>query len=288
MEPAEFVYLNGDLVDAKEAQISIYDIGITHGVGLFETMRLVNGKVFRQEDHISRLFNSAAKLQMSISQSPEEISKAIDSLCQANNLQNRSARMKLTITPGNIRDITEDSQPINSIIISALADAVSRDGQVPDAMPVIITPYRINDDEPGAGHKTLNYFNRLHMLQQAHMQGFGEAICFSVRGFLCGGCLSNIFLVSDGKVVTPSLTNAIVPGVTRKVVLEICNELGIETVEEEVKSQRLGESQELFLTNSSMGIVPVGNIGDHKLGDGKAGEITKKILTEYNNKLSSL
>lgn len=288
MEQAEFVYLNGNLVDAKDAQISIYDIGITHGVGLFETMRLVKGKVFRLDDHISRLFNSAAKLQMNISQTPDEIRDAIASLCQANNLQNSNARMKLTITPGNIREVTEDSTPVNSIIISALADNVSRQGQIPDAMPVIITQYRINDDEPGAGHKTLNYFNRLHMLQQAHVQGYGEAICFSVRGFLCGGCLSNIFLVSGDKVITPALTNAIVPGITRKAVLDICKELEIETTEEEVKSQTLMNTQEIFLTNSSMGIVPVSNIGEHKLGDGKTGKVTQKIIAEYNKILSSL
>ena len=280
MEATEFVFLNGQLADAGQAAISIYDTSVMHGIGLFESMRAYSGRIFRLEDHLDRLFSSAAQLKLNITQSRDEISQAITALLEANNLSQKDARMRLTVTPGNLRDISEDSPPKNSIIITAAAMPAQPDIKA-NAMPVIISSYRLNSEEPTAGHKTLNYFNRLTILQQAHAEGFGEAICFSVKGFLCGGCLNNIFLVKDGKLITPALTKPVIPGITRKVVLEIARKAGIQTDEHDVTSQELMAADELFLTGSSQGIIAAGNIGAHKIGEGVAGVITSRIMEKY-------
>ncbi len=281
MEATEFVFLNNCLTDANNANISIYDTAVMHGIGLFETMRIFNGRVFRIEDHLDRIFRSAEVLSMNINVAREEIVTAIESLIEANNLSEKDGRLKLTITPGNIREVSDSGLPSNSVIITASPIAIQR-ATPPSVLSTIITQYRVNDDEPGAGHKTLNYFNRLTMLQQAHREGYGEALCFSVRGYLCGGCLSNIFLVKAGKIYTPALTRAIVPGITRKTVIELAGDALIEVKEENISSQILMEADEIFLTNSSMGIVPVGNIGNHKVGTGDTGVITGKIIELFN------
>ncbi len=284
LEAMEFVFLNNCLIDANNAQISIYDTAVMHGIGLFETMRLCNGRVFRLEDHLDRLYRSAEILAMNITVARDELVKAIELLIEANNLGNKDGRLKLTITPGNIREVSDSGLPNNSVIITASPYPSDRP-QAPSVLSTIITQYRINDDEPGAGHKTLNYFNRLTMLQQAHREGYGEALCFSVRGLLCGGCLSNIFLVKSGQLITPALSRAIVPGITRKTVIELAGDALITVKEENISSQLLMEADEIFLTNTSMGIVPVGNIGNHKVGDGDIGVITGKIIEKYQEEI---
>ena len=285
MEATEFVFLNDQLVDANKATISIFDTSVMHGVGLFESMRAYNGKIFRLEDHLDRLLSSASQLKLNITQSRAEITNAIVSLLEANNLSAKDARLRLTITPGSLREVTEDGPPKNSIIITASAMPIQR-GQKIAAMPVIISSYRLNSEEPTSGHKTLNYFNRLTILQQAHVEGFGEALCFSVKGFLCGGCLNNIFLVKDGKLITPALTKPVIPGITRKVVLEIARKSGIKTDEHDITSQELMEADEIFLTGSSQGIIPASNIGGHKIGEGDTGVITSKIIDKYQELVS--
>ncbi len=279
MQPSEFVYLNHTLVNANEASISIYDTSVLHGIGLFETMRSYNGKIFRLKDHLSRIAGSVSRLGMNVKVDQQELTTAIECLLEANNLSRSSARLKLTITPGSIRDLGQTSAG-GTIIITASSDQV-QNNNVPSAMPVIITMYRINDDEPTAGHKTLNYFNRLTMLQQAHREGYGEALPFSVRGNLCGGCLSNVFLVKDGRLLTPATGGAIIPGITRKAVLEIASELAIPVQECDLGSAELMEADELFLTGTSIGIVPVSNIGKHQIGAGTCGELTRKIFTRH-------
>ncbi len=281
MEANEFVFLNNQLVNADNASISIYDTSVMHGIGLFESMRAYSGKLFRMKDHLDRLFNSASILKLNITQSREDIVKGIESLLEANNLIEKDARMRLTVTPGNMREATEDGPPDNSIIITAAAMPAQTD-QKKNMMPVIISSYRLNSEEPTAGHKTLNYFNRLTILQQAHTEGFGEALCFSVKGFLCGGCLNNVFLVKDGKLITPALTKPVIPGITRKVVLEIARKAGIQTDEHDITSQELMAADEIFFTSSSQGIIATGNIGTHKIGEGAAGVITCKIMEKYD------
>ena len=182
MEATEFVFLNDQLVDAEKATLSIYDTSVMHGIGLFESMRAYKGVPFRLEDHLDRLLGSAAQLKLNITQTRAEITKAIESLLEANNLSGKDARIRLTVTPGSLRDVTEDAPPKNSMIITAAAMPTQPD-QKTAVMPVIISSYRLNSEEPTAGHKTLNYFNRLTILQQAHVEGYGEALCFSVKGF---------------------------------------------------------------------------------------------------------
>lgn len=280
MHASEFVYLNNTLVNADNAAISVYDTSVLHGIGLFETMRSIKGRVFRLDDHLTRLIRSVGSLGMNIKLDSNQLGTAINCLLEANNLTTLNARLKLTVTPGNIRDLGQESGNNGTIIITATADN-TRISEKPAVMPVIITMYRINDDEPTAGHKTLNYFNRLTMLQQAHREGFGEALAFSVRGNLCGGCLCNVFLVQDGKLLTPALGGPVMPGITRKTVLEIAKELNIPTQECQLGSAELMEADELFLTGTSLGIVPVGNIGKHKIGEGDCGDVTGKIFSKY-------
>ena len=189
----EYVFLNNALVNSDKAQISIHDAGLLHGVGLFETMRSYNGKVFRMQDHLDRLFHSAAILGITITNSKEEIIADTAELLQANKLLD--ARLRLTLTRGNIHNISPDHPPQSTLFITAVQLTAYPPELYRYGMTVIISPYKQNPDEPIAGHKTINYFNRLYALQQGQMKKAGEALWFTTTNRLAEGSVSNVFLV---------------------------------------------------------------------------------------------
>jgi len=284
----EQVFLNDCLVDADQAYISVYDTGILHGVGLFETMRSYAGKVFRLKDHLDRLYNSAKMLNLDIWQSRDDIASAIGELIEANELCDKDGRLRLTITRGNMRDVSEDKPPVSTMFITAGAMA----GYPPElyrvGMPVIISSYKQNPDDPTTGHKTLNFFARLIALQEAQQKKTGEALWFTTTNRLAEGCVSNVFVVHEDKLLTPPLDTPVLPGVVRRVVLELARDNGIECRQQELVIKDLLGASEVFLTNSIMELMPVRNIEAHKVGDEKPGPIYQKLHELYRRAIEEM
>ena len=278
---SEYIFLNHELIDADKARVSVHDAGLLHGVGLFETMRSYNSKVFRLNDHLDRLLRSAKKLNIHISQSPEELVNAVRTLLDANKLT--EARLRLTLTRGSIRqtDIPED-QPVESTLIITAAALTSYPPELYRfGMTVIISSYKQNPDDPIAGYKTINYFPRLLALQQAQQKNAGEALWFNTSNRLAEGCISNVFLVKDDTLLTPPLETPVLPGITRKVVLELADKNNIKCRQSELLIKDLLEASEVFLTNSIMQLMPVCRIEAHKVADEKPGPIYQKLHDLY-------
>ncbi|MBI9015851.1 MAG: aminotransferase class IV family protein [Phycisphaerae bacterium] len=280
-EMAEQVFINDKLVDADNAAISIFDSGLTHGAGLFETLRSYNGKVFRIDDHINNLFASAKKLGMQLSHSPENIKDAISQILKANELDN--ARIRLTITPGSFRNITKDSKLQSTLIITATAMTAYPDELYDAGMLVVIANQRQNPTDPTAGLQTLNNFPRLIALQEAQIKKAGEAIWFTPTNRLADACMSNVFLVHGDTVTTPPLDTPVFDGVARKVILEICREKGIECIERELGIQDITSASEMFLANTIMELMPVRQFEAHKFSD-EPGEVYKLLHACYRDK----
>ncbi len=280
MKNTEFVYLNDRLVDADKAMISIHDTGVLHGIGLFETMRSYNGKVFALEDHLDRLYNSAQALEMNITQTRASVTTAVNELLQANHLTDQ-ARLRLTVTPGSVRNVTEDNLPINTMFITATKFVSYPEELYATGMMTIITKYKQNPDEPGAGHKTLNYFPRLAALQQAQQNRAGEALWFTTTNRLAEGCISNVFIVLDGELLTPPVDTPVLPGIVRKIVIEAAGENNISVRERPIIIKELLGASEVFLTNSIMELMPVAKIENHQVHNGEPGPIYKKLHDLY-------
>jgi len=281
----EYVFLNDRLVNSDQAQISIYDAGLLHGIGLFETMRSYRGKVFRLEDHLSRLFNSAETLGIKISQDRSAITAAIYTLLEANNFQD--GRLRLTLTRGSIKEVSDDNPSPSVLFITAAAMQPYPQEFYRKGMTVTFCDYKQNPDDPTTSHKTLNFFARLLALQQAQAKHAGESLWFTPTNRLAEGCISNVFLVSDNTLVTPPLDTAILPGITRRVVLELARDNDIDLREGPLVINDVMKASEVFLTNSIMELMPVCRVERHAVGTEKPGPIYKKLHELYRESVEA-
>ncbi|MHC4122719.1 MAG: aminotransferase class IV [Planctomycetota bacterium] len=270
---AEKVFLNDKLVDIDKAGISISDSGFLYGVGLFETMRSHEGTVFALSDHLDRLFNSAKVLSINNSYEKDFIEKAIDELLAANKLT--EARLRLTLTGGPIS--SPDEVPKSTLLITATQLQPCPPEYYNNGALVVLCPYRQNVNDPTCGHKTINYFLRMHGLDFARQRRALEALWFTTDNRLAEGSISNVFIVKDSAVYTPKTNTPVLPGIARKYVCKLAGENSVELVEKDLGIDELLEADEVFLTNMIMKIMPVSRIEKHVVDKDGVGPITKRL-----------
>ena len=280
------VWLNGNFVERDAALISAFDAGIQHGVGLFETCAAYNGTVFRAEAHTGRLVESAQKLLLSDTLRVEPLAEALQKAVKHNELD--EARIRLTVTGGNLSlTAARRQQRVDpTIMIDVQPPTVYPDAFFEEGAMVTIAEGRLNPTSPMAGHKTLNYWPRIHALQHAAAAKAGEALWFTVTNHLAGGCVSNVFVVTDGMLVLPvargeeppdAVGPTVLPGITRAAILELCGLMDIEVRRCTLDIDRLLAADEVFLTNSSWGVLPVVAVEKTKIGSGAVGEMTGRL-----------
>jgi len=270
---AEKVFLNDSLIDVNEARVSATDSGLLYGAGLFETMRSRQGVVFRLDDHLDRLFASARALSISCSCEKAHIRAAIDRLLQANQLT--EARLRLTLTNGPLAQSEEQRQP--TLLITATAFRPYPPEYYQTGVLVVLCPFRQNATDPTCGHKTTSYYPRLLALNLAHQKRAAEALWFTTDNRLAEGCVSNIFLVKNSILQTPSLETPVLPGIARKTVRELARQQSLDLAEKDLFIGDLLEADEVFLTNVIMEVLPVVGVEQHTVGNGKVGAITGKL-----------
>jgi branched-subunit amino acid aminotransferase/4-amino-4-deoxychorismate lyase len=274
------VFLNGEIVDSSDAKVSVGDGGFLYGMGLFETMRAAGGKVFAFDDHLNRLFNSAGALLVRNSYSRERIAEAVEEVLAANGLS--EARLRLTLTGGAMGGEGEGTMLITATELSGYPEDYYEKG-----VRVVLTDYRQNPADPLAGHKVTSYASRLLALSEAHKKMAAEALWFTADNKLAEGCISNVFLVKDSVVYTPRVETPVLPGVARRHVLEFAKAEGIKAVENDLTIQELLAADEVFLTNVIMLVLPVVAVEAHTVGEGKVGEVSKRLLGCFNKLLST-
>ena len=275
------VFLNDKLLEAEDARISVADAGFLYGAGLFETMRAQNGTVFCLEDHLDRLLFSVAKLGFHMPQDRASLSTAIDSVLQANQLQ--EARLRLTISAGSVTAASDE--PVPSLLITATKLQAYPEEYYRDGVIVVLCPYRQNPADPAAGHKSTSYFSRMLALQQARSQKAAEALWFTTEGNLAEGCISNVFLVKDGKLFTPPLDTPVLPGVARATVCKIAQKNKLELVEQALRIDDLLGAHEVFISNVIMKVMPVVAIEKHTVGAGTVGPVTEDLKHSFNDEI---
>lgn len=276
----EQVFLNDGLVPIDEAKIAVDDSSFLYGIGLFETMRAVGGRVFRLDDHLNRLTASAAALSIQNSYPVDFIKEAIGRVLTANGLSD--ARMRLTLTNGPLR---AEGDRKSALLITAAPFVPYPKEYFDKGVRTIITDYRQNSKDPFAGHKTTCYGPRLAALREAHDKLASEAIWFTTENHLAEGCISNIFLVREGLLLTPPETTPVLPGIARKTVLEIAERENVKTEQRPLDINDLLAAEEIFLTNVVMTILPVIAVEAHNVAGAKPGPLTKRLTEKYEEQL---
>ena len=281
-----YVYLNGDFVPEEQAKISVLDRGFLYGDGVFETMRAYSGHVFMLDDHLSRLYGSINELGIPLKKDEESLKKAIERLMEINRLAD--AYIRITVSRGNhcgTLTFNDDFDPTTVIMAKALS-------QYPleyyvEGVRVILSEIRQNSFSPLSAHKSLSYFSYILAKEEARVKGAFEAILLNSEGEIAEGATSSVFVVKSNRVFTPPVSSHILPGITRKAVLDMSPQLGFEITEKEITKENFLTSDEVFLTNSIMEVVPVVSVDGHRVGDGTPGDVYKRVIDQYRNLVSA-
>ena len=275
---SEIVYLNGSLIPRNQASVSVLDYGFLYGFGLFETMRAYEGKVFQLNKHLNRLARSAETLGIAFPAIDWE--GAVMDTLSANNLGDARIRVTISIGEGGMVPDPATCEKPTVLILASPYTPYSRE-VYEKGFRAVISSIRRNSQSPLSRLKSANYLESMLARQEARKAGVDEAICLNEKGLLAEASMSNIFLVSDGILKTPGLESGILPGITRETVIEIASQSGIDTLEQDIKSEELFRAEEAFLTNSLMEIMPLTAINDKPIGAGKPGEITRRLIVAY-------
>ncbi len=264
----------GSLVPRDEALVSVLDHGFTVGDGVFETMKVVDRRVFALSRHLRRLDRSASVLGL-VAPSHEVIRDAIAEVLFANpQLLSGSARLRVTLTAGISPLGSDRGQASPTLVVAVMATKTW-----PDSTTVATVPWVRNERSAIAGAKTTSYAENVVALEYAHVRGASEAIFANTVGQLCEGTGSNIFVVVDGVALTPALGSGCLAGVTRELVLEWSD-----AREADLDLGVLQVADEIFLTSSTRDVHPVTRVDDREL---MAGPVTAAIREIFRLKSSA-
>jgi len=295
--PMAQVWLNGSFVEESEATVSIRDTGLLHAAGVFTTMRSYGGRVFRLGDHLRRLRESCEALFVPLPHKDDVLTRAAEEILERNGLQ--AARLRLTVTRG-----TSTQDPLHGLrldptvfLTTAPFEPYPEEYYQRGMTVVLLDEQKLNPYDLQAGHKTLNYFSRLAALREATRRGAGEALWFNVHNFLQSGSIANVFVVKAGVLITPPTAAdlrdpavaaataypkaAVLPGVTRGVVIEMAKAAGIEVRTASIDVNALLDADEVFLTNSVMGVMPVSHLERKAIGRDEPGAVTRQLAEDY-------
>jgi branched-chain amino acid aminotransferase len=262
------VWLNGSLVDEREARVSPFDHGLLVGDGVFETLRVYDGVPFAWRRHAERLTHSAHGLGLALPDR-SNLRVAADAVLHANEL--RDARLRITVTGGPSPLGSERGSEGPTVIIAAGALK-----PWPLTERVVTVPWSRNEHSATAGLKTISYADNVRALAVAHEAGAGEAIFCNTRNELCEATGSNLFVVDGGVVRTPPDDSGCLLGVTRALVLELCAELGVPAQEVALASDALHTADEAFLTSSTREVQGIARVDQHALS-AAPGPITRQL-----------
>jgi len=274
----EWASLNGRLMHAEEARISVFDAGFMQGVGLFETMRGYDGVVFRLDEHLSRLIRSAEAFDWTRLPDATDLRHNVTQTVRA--VADADAVVRLTVTTGSLR-AAEEAPPELTIVATAAPGAKYPAELYQKGVTVLLSDIRQSRTDPTVGHKTTSYLARLASLRAAHARGAFETLWFTNDHDVAEGAISSVFVVKQEQLLTPPLDTPVLPGITRATVIELAVDLGIPVKETPLSVDDLLEADEVFLTNSLMALMPVARIEREPVGNEKPGEVMRQLTEAY-------
>jgi branched-chain amino acid aminotransferase len=283
-QKADYVWFNGKLVRWEEAKVHVLTHAFNYGTAAFEGIRAYpyNGEmyIFRLKDHLERLQNSCKIYGFNLNYTLEQLIDACIELIKANKLHERTYIRPLVYVAGVGVGIGFSGQPTGVAIAAVPFDTYfSSDGGV---HAMVSSWRRISEESlpPSAkiaGHYANSVLAKMHALEN----GYGEAIMLDSKGNVSEGTGENIFIVKEKRLITPPLSSGILEGITRKTVIQLAQEEGMEVVEREVTRVELYTSEEAFFTGTAAEITPILSVDKKQIGNGKPGSITRKMIELY-------
>lgn len=274
------VYLNGKFVPKSEAKTSVYDHGFLYGDGVFEGIRAYNGKIFRLDEHLERMYDSAKAIDLKIPLSKEEMKKAIIETLRKNNLRDAYIRPIVSRGDGDLGLDPRKCPKPNVFIITQEWGAMYGDLYEKGLTAVTVGVRRNSPDALPPNIKSLNYLNNILAKIEANAKGGDEAIILDIHGNISEGSGDNIFVVKNNRILTPPTLNNL-RGITRTAAIELARKEGMEVLEINLGLFDIYTADEVFVTGTAAEIAPITKIDGRLIGDGKPGKITKKLMAAF-------
>ncbi|MBL7070903.1 MAG: aminotransferase class IV [Candidatus Omnitrophica bacterium] len=277
------VFVNGVMLDENNAKISVFDRGFLYGDAVIETMRSYSGIVFRLNDHIERLFSSMKSMKIRQGLSNKETEKIIYELLRLNKLKDASIRVTMSRGISKNRGFNISQNEAASAVITA-ANFLPRPAKFYDSgIKTDISRYRKSSRSLVTRFKVSNYLESIIARNEAVSRNSFETFFLNESGHICEGTVSNVFMVKGSRLMTPSVDCGILPGITRKAVLELSSFAGVGVEEGMFKDDILNECDEVFITNSLIEIIPVIEVDGIRIGSGRVGPVTRNIHKLYRD-----
>lgn len=281
------IFVNGKMVPAATGAIPPSDRGFTLGDGIFETMLALDGTVVRLAAHLARLADGAARVRLPMD--AETVRAAITQTLAANGLTAGAATVRLTLTRGtSARGLALPFQPQPTLVVLAGRYVPYPAELYRQGMRAVILRHRKNEFSAIAGVKSLNYLENILGKAEASDAGADEGIFLNTGGFLAEGCVSNLFWVREGALFTPAMACGLVPGIVRQTVLSLAAAAGIGVFEGKYNAPSLFESDEAFLTNTLMGIMPLTMVDGRRIGNSLPGATTRFLTARLTPQMPIL
>ena len=281
------IYINGTLFDKQDAKISVYDHGLLYGDGVFEGLRCYAGQVFRMREHLDRLWTSAAKIELTIPISAEEMEIAINSTLAANDI--RDGYIRLIVTRG-VGTLGLDPNKCDQAQVIIITDMITL---YPDEFYenglAIVTANTIRNHPRALDPqiKSLNYLNNILAKIEGLKAGCVEALMLNHEGEVAECTGDNVFMISKGVLYTPPLDAGSLRGITRGAVIDLAAKLNLPCREQALTRYDLWTAEECFLTGTAAEVIPCVEVDHRSVGSGQPGEMTKRFISRFREKVTT-
>ena len=281
------VYISGQLYDKADARISVFDHGLLYGDGVFEGLRAYSGRVFRLEEHIDRLFDSARAIHLAIPMTQVALAEAVAATLAANHLTDAYIRLVITRGAGSLGLDPKKTADPQVIIITDFISLYPKELYENGLKIVTAGTSRNHPAALNPRIKSLNYLNNILAKIEGANAGCLEALMLNHQGMVAECTGDNIFIVRRGELHTPSIDSGILEGITRDAVIELARGAGLTVGERAMDRHDLYTADECFLTGTAAEVIPVVEIDGRPIGTGHPGPITKDLLERFHELVRS-
>jgi branched-chain amino acid aminotransferase len=275
------IYIDGKFYSEANAKVSVFDHGLLYGDGIFEGIRFYNGRVFRLEEHLERLWNSARSICLEIPMTRREMTDALLETIRQNHLREGYVRLVVTRGVGNLGLNPEQCKNPSVIIIVAKIALYHEDFYRKGLSIVTVATRRSNPASLNPAVKSLNYLNNVMARIEANLSGADEALMLNDAGNVAECTADNVFIIKHSQIFTPPITAGALRGITRSLVFDIGAEFDIKVIEADFTRHDIFVADECFLTGTAAEIIPVVKADGRLIGNGKPGPITMRIIARF-------
>lgn len=275
------VYLDGEFVPAREARVSVFDHCLLYGDGVFEGIRLYQGCVFKLDEHLERMYDSARYIMLTIPVSLDEMREIVCETCRRNGLTDGYIRLAVTRGVGTLGLAPWQCPRPTVFCIAASIQLYPKELYERGLEIICAATRRTYIGAFNARAKSMNYLNNIMAKIEAHNAGVHEALMLDQSGFVIEATGDNVFLVKRGRLTTPPTYQGNLRGITRDCILEIARALEFEVAEEPITTYEVYTADECFLSGTAAEIIPVVRVDGRPIGDGRPGPVTRRLIEAF-------